>query len=221
MAKDKNSFVLYTDLIHTVDILTDEQAGKLFKHILLYVNDYDPLADDQLTQVTFEPIKQQLKRDLRKYEKRIKVAKDNGAKGGRPKNPNKPKITQPFSEKPKKAVSVNATVSVNANANATDSVKKKKGTYIEQFPFSEQFSEYWLKWIDYKKSQFNFQYRSLITEQTALSKLVKLANNDEDTALQIMEQSIANGWKGFFKIKEERNNKPSADYVENLKRRLQ
>lgn len=221
MAKDKNSFVLYTDLIHTVDILTDEQAGKLFKHILLYVNDYDPVADDQLTKVTFEPIKQQLKRDLRKYEKRIKVAKDNGAKGGRPKNPTKPKITQPFSEKPKKPVSVSVSDSVNVNVSDSVNVKKKKGTYIEHFPFSEQFPSYWLKWLEYKKSQFNFEYKSLITEQTALSKLVKLANDDEDTALQIMEQSIANGWKGFFQVKEERNNKPSADYVENLKRRLQ
>ena len=68
MAQDKKSFLLYTDLIHTVKKLNDEQAGKLFKHVLEYVNDLNPQTDDILLQVCFEPIKQSLKRDLRKYE---------------------------------------------------------------------------------------------------------------------------------------------------------
>ena len=46
MAKDKKSFILYCDLIYTVDQLTDEQSGRLFKHILHYVNDKNPETDD-------------------------------------------------------------------------------------------------------------------------------------------------------------------------------
>jgi hypothetical protein len=42
MAKNKKSFVLYCDLIHTIEKLSNEQAGELFKHILRYVNDKDP-----------------------------------------------------------------------------------------------------------------------------------------------------------------------------------
>jgi hypothetical protein len=68
MAKDKKGFILYCDVIHTVEKLTDEQAGKLFKHILKYVNDQDPIAEDIITEIAFEPIKQSLKRDLQKYE---------------------------------------------------------------------------------------------------------------------------------------------------------
>jgi len=68
MAKDKKGFILYCDIIHTVEKLTDEQAGKLLKHILRYVNDQDPTAEDVLTEIAFEPIKQSLKRDLVKYE---------------------------------------------------------------------------------------------------------------------------------------------------------
>jgi uncharacterized phage protein (TIGR02220 family) len=67
MAKDKKSFLLYADLIHTIEKLNDEQAGKLFKHVLRYVNDQHPQSD-QFTEVVFEPIKQTLKRDLEKYE---------------------------------------------------------------------------------------------------------------------------------------------------------
>jgi hypothetical protein len=68
MAKDKNSFLIYCDIIHTVDKLDDLQAGKLFKHLLKYVNDLNPVADDIVTEIAFEPIRQSLKRDLQKYE---------------------------------------------------------------------------------------------------------------------------------------------------------
>jgi hypothetical protein len=68
MAKDKKGFILYCDVIHTVEKLTDEQAGKLFKHILKYVNDQEPIPEDIITEIAFEPIKQSLKRDLQKYE---------------------------------------------------------------------------------------------------------------------------------------------------------
>lgn len=80
VAQDKQSFILYCDIIHTVRKLPDEIAGKLFKHILSYVNDEDPIAEDILIEIAFEPIKQALKRDLKKYEKRRTVLKQNAEK---------------------------------------------------------------------------------------------------------------------------------------------
>tara|TARA_R110000868_G_scaffold290022_1_gene550267 strand:- start:16110 stop:16697 length:588 start_codon:yes stop_codon:yes gene_type:complete len=68
MATDKKSFLLYCDLIHTVSKMPNEKAGELFKHILEYVNDNNPSTEDLIIQLTFEPIKQSLKRDLEKYE---------------------------------------------------------------------------------------------------------------------------------------------------------
>lgn len=80
MATDKKSFLLYCDLIHTVEQLTDEQAGDLFKHILRYVNDQQPQTDNVITRIAFEPIKQSLKRDLQKYEDIRKRNQDNARK---------------------------------------------------------------------------------------------------------------------------------------------
>jgi len=80
MATDKKSFLLYCDIIHTIEKLTDEQAGKLLKHILRYVNDQDPTAEDVLTEIAFEPIKQSLKRDLVKYEGIRTKNKENALK---------------------------------------------------------------------------------------------------------------------------------------------
>jgi hypothetical protein len=66
--RGKKSFVLYTDLKEVVDKLPDAEAGVLFKLILDYVNDLDPKPEGLLMEVAFEPIKQQLKRDLKKWE---------------------------------------------------------------------------------------------------------------------------------------------------------
>lgn len=67
MAKDKKSFILYLDQKGIFDKLSDEQAGKLIKHIFSYVSDENPEADF-ITELAFESIKTQLKRDLKKFE---------------------------------------------------------------------------------------------------------------------------------------------------------
>jgi hypothetical protein len=79
MAENKKSFVLYTDLIHTVKKLNNEQAGTLLKHLLSYVNDENPVTSDIVIEIAFEPIKQQLKRDLKHWEV-IKLKKSEGGK---------------------------------------------------------------------------------------------------------------------------------------------
>jgi len=81
MAEDKKSFLLYADLIHTIEKMPSDKAGDLFKHILAYVNDLNPKTDDLIIQLTFEPIKQQLKRDLLKYKETIQDKSNAGKLG--------------------------------------------------------------------------------------------------------------------------------------------
>jgi len=64
--ENKKSFLLYADQKHVFDQLPNDLAWKLIKHLLSYVNDEDPQTDDLIIKVAFEPIKQQLKRDLEK-----------------------------------------------------------------------------------------------------------------------------------------------------------
>lgn len=79
MAEDKKSFILYCDLIHVINKLDDGNTGKLFKHILNYVNDFDPEPENIVVDLVFEPIKRQLKRDLEKFNKH----KENKSNQGR------------------------------------------------------------------------------------------------------------------------------------------
>ena len=71
-------------------------------------------------------------------------------------------------------------------------------------PFnSEQFIGVWNDWIEYKYLEFKFKYKSPQSMKASLKKLYRLSDGDEQNAIQIIEESMANGWKGFFKLKEE------------------
>jgi uncharacterized phage protein (TIGR02220 family) len=115
MAKDKTSFILYADQRSYFDKLTDDEAGRLIKHIFSYVNDENPNPVDRITDLSFEPIKLQLKRDLKKYEVVVNRNQENGKKGGRPKNQEEPKKPSGLFDNPSKPKKAD-----NDNVNDTD-----------------------------------------------------------------------------------------------------
>ena len=55
----------------------------------------------------------------------------------------------------------------------------------------------WDAWKDYKKVQHRFTYKSPKSEQAALMQLGRLAGENE-AALAIIEQSIANGGRAYL-----------------------
>lgn len=71
-------------------------------------------------------------------------------------------------------------------------------------PFNtSEFAEAWSDWIEYKEQEFKFRYKSHHSLRAALKKLKRLSNDNEQTAIEIIEESMANGWKGLFKLKDE------------------
>jgi hypothetical protein len=77
-------------------------------------------------------------------------------------------------------------------------------------PFdSELFADAWERWKNYKQKQFRFNYKSAESEQAALVELSEVSGGVEETALKIIQKSIANGWQGLFKLKDD-NGKQSA-----------
>jgi hypothetical protein len=77
MAENKNKIIVYRDWINTFDSLTDDEAGKLIKHFFRYINDLNPEPPDRIIKLLFEPIKQTLKRDLKRYESTCLKNKNN------------------------------------------------------------------------------------------------------------------------------------------------
>lgn len=98
------------------------------------------------------------------------------------------------------------------NENVIINGNKKENEKNEKivFPFDDpEFTSIWQQWIKYKQEQFNFKYKSLSTEQAALMDLDKKSNHNKNTAIEIIMQSIANGWKGFFELKNNNNGNTS------------
>jgi len=81
MAKDKKGFILYADQKALFDQLPNDKAGELIKFIFSYVNDENPITEDIIINLAFTPIKQQLKRDLKKFEE-IKEKRSEAGKVG-------------------------------------------------------------------------------------------------------------------------------------------
>lgn len=82
-----------------------------------------------------------------------------------------------------------------------------KATIVLPFD-SEDFARHWEWWRQYKHEQFGFRYKSPVSEQAAINDLVQIAEGDEQAAIDIIKQSIAKGWKGFFPVKTETGNGP-------------
>ena len=101
----KNSFVVYHNYRETLEDLTDEQVGILFRAILDYeIDKKEPNFSGEL-KIAFRFIKKDLDLNSDKYESICERNRANGSKGGRPKNPKNPNglsKTQRNPEKPKK-----------------------------------------------------------------------------------------------------------------------
>ena len=152
MAENKKSFILYADMASVFEKLPDEVAGKLIKIIFDYVNDKNPEVNDLLLQIAFEPIKLQLKRDLKSWEVFREKQSENGKLGGRPKkdkpileNPKNPSLLN------KSQKSLNVNVNDNVNVNVKDINKREQNFKIELSQYEieygnktiEDFFNYW------------------------------------------------------------------------------
>lgn len=170
MAEGKKSFVLYSDLIHTVKKMPKDKAGELFLTILEYVNDEDPKIEDMVIDLVFEPIKQQLKRDLKKWNVYIEKQRENGLKGGRPNKTKETQKTQAFLKnpvQPKKADNVN----VSVNVNERESTEQPH---------------------DLKNSNL-FKKPTIPTKQQVLEAIVN-AGGDKEMAKSFYEKHESTGW---------------------------
>jgi len=122
--KDKKSFILYCDQKGVWDKLDDTQAGKLIKHIISYVNDENPTAPDFITELAFEPIKQSLKRDLKKWENQYVQRVEAGRKSAEIRKRNSTTVDE-RSNSSTVSVSVSDNVSVSVNGSVSERVKDR------------------------------------------------------------------------------------------------
>lgn len=146
MAKDKKGFILYSDQKELFEQLSDEKAGQLIKFIMCYVNDENPKTDDLIINLAFTPIKQQLKRDLEKFEK-TKISRSEAGKAGANKR------WQTVTNDSKRISSI-AKMAVNVNDNVNDILIRKQKFADSLKPFldtygKEMLNDFYLYWTEH------------------------------------------------------------------------
>ena len=195
----KKAFQLYHDMTGVVSVMTDEQAGKLLKAILTYVNGSDPEFDDPVAMVAFQPIRMQLERDHQSYVNIVTRNRENGRKGGRPKktqenpvgylgNPNKPKKADTDTDKDKDTK--------ETPLNPLKGKRSPKKTTLPTIPSELNkpvFTTAWQEWIQHRS-----ELRKKLTPSTATKQLQMLLPMGADHAAAVLNHSITKGWQGLF-----------------------
>jgi uncharacterized protein YdaU (DUF1376 family) len=115
----------------------------------------------------------------------------------------------------RKSTKIQQTVELPVEHTVEHAVEQRKGkerkvnkTIITN-SFSEDFLNDWKIWIDFKKTNFKFTYKTIESEQIAFNHLYKISNENQSTAREIINVSIANGYKGLFELKTNQNAKPT------------
>lgn len=119
MAKD--SFILYTEQKEVIDKLSDEQAGKLIKAIYEYVETEKMPELDPLLDIVIIPFKQNIDRNIGKWEQIKQKRSEAGKIGAEIKKQKQAKQANANFAKSKQAnQAVNVNVNDNVNVNVND-----------------------------------------------------------------------------------------------------
>ncbi|MBQ5707197.1 MAG: hypothetical protein IIV69_02890, partial [Peptococcaceae bacterium] len=83
LVEDKISFILYGSYEEQLDMLTDEQTGKLLKAIYVYARTGEKHSDDPMVAMMLSVISHQMDIDARKYAESRERRKASASKAGK------------------------------------------------------------------------------------------------------------------------------------------
>lgn len=195
MAKDPAFLFYSSDFLTGTQFFTHEQRGKYItllclqhqqghlreQHMLMVCGTYDIDVFSKFTKdangLYYQP---RLETEIEKRNKYCESRRENRLKGGKEQEAGSKRQEQKEKEKEERE-------------QAEDKII---------LPFrSGHFLKLWNHWKNYREREHQFAYASVQSEQAALNKLAKLSAGVEQTAAEILIESMANGWKGFFELK--------------------
>lgn len=205
MAENKKSFVLYADYMESIEELSDDEAGKLLKHIFRYVNDLNPVCEDKLVKLTFIPIKNQLKRDLENWEiikgKRSEAGKAS-AEAKRLAKLQEQTLTDSTSVESVEQNSTNSTVNVNdivtEYVTVTDNdILLEKETKVFKFDFFKKMKDLGFeeKYVD--EFKIIRKSKKAVNSELALTKILNEIEKSGIEKNECLKIICEKQWKGF------------------------
>ena len=186
---------IFTDFAEAIEPLSDAEKGRLFTAMLEYARrgtEPQLLGNERILWPT-------AKLNIDREAAFLLKQRENGARGGRPKNPTKPTETQLNPTKP------NLTQQ-NLKRQRKDKDKEKKDISSLRSEISyvadPELNAAILDFITYRKAA-----KKPMTDRAISMLLTKLDSMASTTAekVAILQQSIFRGWTGVFPIKREQS----------------
>mgnify|MGYP003514262931 CR=1 FL=1 len=181
MAENKKSFVLYSDSQGLVNQLPDDVAGRLLKHIYAYVNDENPITDELLLNIAFEPIKMQLKKDKKKWEQTKEgrsVAGKASAEAKRLAKLAEQSLTNSTNVESVEQNSTNSTVNDNVNVNVINNNTPAKADDVFDFSkYLETLNQKFSRSFKVVNEKTKKQIKALLKEKYTKQDIIDAINN--------------------------------------------
>lgn len=192
----RDSFIFYRSFFNSLEKCPSEIQLPLFKAIARYALDYSEpdfsdSSHEHFAEAVWEGIKPQLQSNYVKFINGCKGA-EFGKLGGAPKGNQNARKSTPKQPRinPKTTPNVNVNVNENVNENVKPSVRTTGATKKLTLPFSsDRFRDTW----DDLCSQPKWKKKSFSALEMTLKKLSRY---EEDFAILMMEDAIANNWQG-------------------------
>ena len=237
----RDSFLLYTENAEQLEMLTDEQAGALFKAIMAYQTG-KPLPElDGMTAIVFSVIRQKLDRDAAKYEEVCEKRREAGKKKANAdfdtsKKANADfdtsKKANAFSEEQKKQMHPdndndpdNDPDNDNEHDNEPENDKPLKRTraqgvtasgMVSERGFSDPVQKTVLDWIKYKtEKRQGYKETGLKSLLSVVQRQIDLYG--EGPVIRCIQDSMASGWQGIAWGKLEGKPKEKKDRSEEIR----
>ena len=189
----RDGIIIYVQQYEAIKDLSQSDKGVLLDAIFHYHITGEVMQElPPMVLMAFTFIRISIDSNTRKYEAIVERNRENGKKGGRPRNPNNP-------SEPKKADTDTDTDTVKDTKTKTESIDDLFSN--ENILLKPIVSE----WIAYKK-EIKDPYKTVRGMKAFVKELQKLSNNDPKVAKEITDRSMANNWKGIFELNNNFNN---------------
>ena len=168
-----------------------------------------------------------------KRQKYIEKQALNGSKGGRPKITEKPKKQK--DKKPEIPINPEDNPNINPNETLLENGIEIENIFISVFKKWPKFDFRFVPenlidcvdlWLTYKRTRRE-TYKSQMSFERMVKQLNDFSEGNHETAVKIIEQSMANNWAGLFQLKEqklgknERARQTALSNLSDLQRRIE
>jgi hypothetical protein len=163
----KDTFIIRTEWWPAISKLNDTQKAKILTNLFNFHSDGEVDLSDPLIELVWSFIEPNLMRNIANYDKRVKIAAENGSKGGRPKANGNLNNQVGFLASDKKPIeTLNDSVSVSVSDNVSESVSVSVSDK-NRTPAREEFLSFCKSLdIDYEslKETINAKYDTFVAD---------------------------------------------------------